>query len=42
MIFIACLLSVFFFKFSLMQLLNINKRQIILVFITVLFDKYNF
>ena len=35
MIFIACLLSVFL-KFSLMQLLNINKRQITLVFIIVL------
>ena len=41
MMFIGCLLSVFF-KFSLMQLLNINKRQIILVFIIVLFDKYSF
>ena len=41
MMFIACLLSVFL-KFSLIQLLNINKRHIILVFIIVLFDKYNF
>ena len=41
MLFIGCLLSVFL-KFSLMQLLNINKRHIILVFIIVLFDKYNF